>query len=84
MATKEYSEHFVETAKQVYASHRKELESNGMGKVIGIEPGSGEYVIGDTFLEVDQMSQERFGTKAIFFTRVGGGGAVRIPGVRLE
>ncbi|MDA1055328.1 MAG: hypothetical protein O3C40_33320 [Planctomycetota bacterium] len=83
MPTKEYSEQFVNAAKQVYASHREELESKDIGKVIGIEPESGEYVIGATFLEVDRKSQDRFGTKPVFFTRVGGGGAVRIPGVRV-
>lgn len=83
MSTKEYSEQFIDAAKQVYADHRDELESKDKGKVIGIEPESGEYVIGDTFLEVDKESQEKFGAKPVFFMRVGGGGAVRIPGARV-
>ena len=48
--------------------------------MIGLEPESGDYVLGESFLEVGQASHERFGTRPVYFFRVGGGGAVKIGG----
>lgn len=72
---------FVEAAKALYESRLKEqLEREHFGEVIAVEPESGEYVLGATFLEVDRECQSRFGAKPVYFFRVGGGGAVRIRG----
>jgi len=43
-------------------------------------PKSGDYVLGEWFLEVGQASHERFGTRPVYFFRIGGGGAVKIGG----
>ena len=72
---------FVDAAKTLYETKLKEqLECEHFGEVIALEPESGEYVLGGTFLEVDRQCQERFGAKPVYFFRVGGGGAVRIRG----
>ena len=77
---------FVEAARRVYDGELKEqLEKEHFGKVIAVEPESGDYVLGETFLDVDQTCQERFGTTPVYFFRVGGGGAMKIRGaVRRE
>jgi len=65
----------------VYEAKLKEqLEREHVGTVIAVEPESGDYVLGDTFFDVDQQSQQRFGSEPVYFFRVGGGGAMRIRG----
>ena len=72
---------FVENARKVYDELLKDqLEKEHLGKVIGLEPESGGYVLGESFLEVGQASHERFGTLPVYFFRIGGGGAVKIGG----
>lgn len=72
---------FVENARKIYDELlRDQLEKEHFGKVIGLEPESGSYVLGESFLEVGQASYERFGTRPVYFFRIGGGGAVKIGG----
>jgi hypothetical protein len=74
-------EQFVENAKKVYVDRLKDkLEQEAFGKIIALEPESGNYLLGDSFLAVGQASQDRFGDKPVYFFRVGGGGAVKIGG----
>jgi hypothetical protein len=72
---------FADAARKVYEARLKDqLEREHAGKVIAIEPVSGDFVLGDTYFDVDQQSQQRFGDKPVYFFRVGGGGAVKIRG----
>ncbi len=71
---------FAEAAKKVYDAKLKEqLEREHFGKVIAVEPESGDYVLGKTYGEVDRACRERFGAKPVHIFRVGGG-AVKIGG----
>ncbi len=72
---------FVEAARRVYDEKlRRPLEAEHPGKIIAIEPLSGDYVLGATTGEVDQACRQRFGAKPVHLFRVGGGGAVKIGG----
>ena len=75
----EASANVLETAKKLYEERWKtKLEAEHWGKIIAVEPESGDYVLGQTFREVDLARQAKFGTKMVYTFRVGGGGAVSI------
>ncbi len=72
---------FVEAARKVYAERwQSTLEREQFGKVIAVEPESGEYVLGSTLGEASKAARERFAKKPVHIFRVGGGGAVKIGG----
>ena len=68
---------FVQNAKKVYAQSLKhKLEPEHIGKIIGLEPESGDYELGDSLKEVGEKCYERFAPRLVYYFRVGGGGAV--------
>ena len=72
---------FADAARQVYdETLRSQLEAAHHGKIIAVEPESGDYVLGTTIGDVDAACRERFGSKPVHTFRVGGGGAVKIGG----
>ena len=72
---------FVESARKVYAERwQTTLEREQFGKVIAVEPESGEYVLGNTLSEASKAARQRFAKKPVHIFRVGGGGAVKIGG----
>ena len=72
---------FLDSAKRLYEDRwQTQLEATNFGKVIALEPESGDYVLGRDYREVDMVSRQRFGSKPVYIFRVGGGGAVRIGG----
>lgn len=72
----------VENAERVYdQTLRARLEADHFGSLIALDPESGDYVLAETFREIDAAAQRRFGNKPVHIFRVGGGGAVRIGGV---
>ncbi len=72
---------FVQNAKRVYADSLKDkLEAEHFGQIIGLEPESGDYELGDTFQIVGQKCRARFGARPVYYFRVGGGGAVKFGG----
>lgn len=76
---------FIEKAKKIYEErHRAKLEASDFGKVIALEPESGDYVLGKDFMDVFAAKRARFGEKYVYIFRIGGGGAVRIGGAHLN
>ncbi len=72
---------FVESARKAYADRwQATLEREQFGKVIAVEPESGEYVLGNTLSETSKAARQRFAKKPVHIFRVGGGGAVKIGG----
>ena len=65
----------METAKTIYEEKLKaQLEPEHVGKVIAVEPQSGDYVLGASLKEVDATCRTRFGSKPVRIFCVGGGG----------
>lgn len=72
----------VEAARRVYDEQLKtRLEAEHFGKVIAINPDTGDYVLGQDFAEVDAARRAQMGTRPVYVFRIGGGGAVKIGGV---
>ena len=65
----------METAKTIYEEKLKPiLEPQHIGKVIAVEPESGDYVLGASLTEVDAACRARFGSRPVRIFSVGGGG----------
>ncbi|MCY2987592.1 MAG: hypothetical protein NTY19_06975 [Planctomycetota bacterium] len=76
------TQELVRNAELVYDQRlRTRLETEHFGALIALDPESGDFVLADTFREIDVAAQHRFGNKPVHIFRVGGGGAVRIGGV---
>jgi hypothetical protein len=76
------TQELVRNAERVYDERlRARLETDHFGSLIALDPESGDFVLADTFREIDVAAQRRFGNKPVHIFRVGGGGAVRIGGV---
>lgn len=77
----EDQQRFVAAALKVYQDKLKDrLEADHFGEVIAVEPDSGDYVLGNSFGDVDRACRERFGATPVHIFRVGGKGAVKIGG----
>ena len=74
---------FAEAARKVYDEKlRADLEPEHNGKVIAVEPESGQYVLGASFKEVTDACRSKLGRKPVHIFCVGGGG-VKLFGSRL-
>ena len=70
---------FADRAEAIYAEMlQAQLEPEHTGKLIALEPDSGDYVLGSDYREVSQAAVEKFGSRLTHMFRVGGGGAVKI------
>jgi hypothetical protein len=75
------SQELIEKAEHVYdQTLRARLEADRFGSLIALDPESGDFVLAETFREIDVAAQRQFGNKPVPIFR-GGGGAVRIGGV---
>lgn len=82
MALDAKTQHLVTSAERVYETTlRSRLEAEHWGSLIALEPESGEFVLADSFREIDVAAQRRFGNKPVHIFRIGGGGAVKVGGV---
>ncbi|HEY2252308.1 MAG TPA: hypothetical protein VGH74_14640 [Planctomycetaceae bacterium] len=82
MALSPEIQEFVDKAERVYEARLKSrLEAEHFGDLIALEPESGDYVLANTFREIDVAAQQRFGSTPVHIFRIGGGGAVKIGGV---
>ena len=81
MMTKTQRDEFASRAERAYAEHLKQLlEPEHLGKLIAVEPDSGDYVLGKDLWELEAERERMFGSKLVHIFRVGGGPAVRIGG----
>ena len=56
---------------RLYRRLQAKLEKEHLGKVIAINPDSGEYVIGQDELETAKKAQKRFPRKPLDYFRIG-------------
>ena len=70
---------FEKKGDEVYQRLRRQLESQHKGKVIAIEPESGEYFLGADVLGVLQKAKKRFPQKIFHILRVGYPAVWRVP-----
>lgn len=72
---------FRNAAREIYDQQlREKLEAEHRGKVIALEPESGQFVMGATFDEISTAHRAKFGTKPVYILRIGGGSVVRPVG----
>lgn len=62
---------FIEKAKVIYEQLKPQLLPQHKGKMIAIEPESGDYALGRTITEARLALQQRHPGKVFFFMRVG-------------
>ena len=74
MALSPEAQAFVNRTERVYAATLKtRLEAEHFGSLIALEPESGDYVLANTFRDIDVAAQKRFGTRPVHIFRIGGG-----------
>lgn len=71
---------FHEQSREAYDTLRLDLEDQHPGAIIGLDPASREYVLGQSIGEVSKECQERFGEQPVYITRIGGGSPLRHQG----
>jgi hypothetical protein len=62
---------FSEKAHQVYDKIKDELIQEYKGKIVAIEPESGDYFIGDTKMEAGMQAKIKYPDKLFYFFKVG-------------
>ena len=62
---------FGEKGKQIYERIRPVLEPEYRGKIVAIEPESGDYFIGDTISEAGEKAREKHPDKVFYFAKIG-------------
>ena len=60
-----------EKGRKIYKRLRSKLESKYKGKIIAIEPDTGEYIIGNDELDAALKAQHKFPGKIFDFFRIG-------------
>lgn len=78
VAPKKMSE-FEKKGDEVYQRLKPQLERQHEGKVIAIEPESGEYFLGADVLGALQKAEKRFPQKIFHILRVGYPAVWRVP-----
>jgi hypothetical protein len=82
MALRRETQELVNRAERVYEEKLKSrLETEHLGELIALEPESSDYVLANTFREIDVAALQRFGSTPVHIFRIGGGGAVKVGGV---
>ena len=62
---------FVRKAKAIYETIREEMEENYMGKIVAIDPETGDYFIGNSGIEAGKKGREKYPDKIFFLIKVG-------------
>ena len=66
------TEIFAEKAEQIYNKrYKKEFEKLYKGKIVAIEPESGDYFIGDSKMEVAMKGKVKYPDRFFYFLRIG-------------
>mgnify|MGYP001603750985 CR=1 FL=1 len=73
MGWAEFDRMALERIKEV----EKVLLSEHKGKIIVVEPESGDYFLGETLREANRKALEKHPDKVFFATRLGGGNVIR-------
>lgn len=76
--TDEERREFSEKAQRVYRDRlQADLERDHFGKVLALDPESGEYAIGLTFGQASSAFRGQFGTRPAYYLQIGGGNFLR-------
>ncbi len=62
---------YFDKGERLYRKLRSQLEKQHLGKVVAIDPNSGEYVIGRDELDAAQKAKEKFPGKLLDYFRIG-------------
>jgi len=62
---------FARKADAIYETVREEMEKNYMGKIVAVDPESGDYFIGDTGVEAGSKGREKYPGRIFFLVKVG-------------
>jgi hypothetical protein len=62
---------FARKAKAIYETIRDEMEANYKGKIVAIDPETGDYFIGNSGIEAGDKAREKYPDKIFFLVRVG-------------
>ena len=65
---------------EVYAKILPQLTKTQFGKIVAIEPESGDYFVGETMGLALEKAEAKYPTKPFFFKRVGAKAAIFIGG----
>jgi|GEM_PF-6793703 hypothetical protein len=76
--TDEQRREFGEKAQRVYREHlQTDLERDHLGKVLALDPESGEHAVGLTFGLASTAFRDQFGTRPAYYLQIGGGNFLR-------
>ena len=62
---------YLKKGERLYQKLRAQLEKDHAGKILAIDPESGEYVIGFDELDAARKAQKRFPGKLLDYFRIG-------------
>lgn len=57
--------------KQIYATLQEKLEPEHRGKIVVIDPDTGDYFLGDTLLEADRKARQKHPDKVFYAVKIG-------------
>jgi peptide subunit release factor RF-3 len=57
--------------KQIYAALREKLEPEHKGRIVVIDPDTGDYFLGDTLLEADKKARRKYPGKVFYAVKIG-------------
>lgn len=69
---------FARKAKAIYETIRDDMEANYKGKIVAIDPETGDYFIGNSGIEAGDKAREKYPDKRFFLIRVGARAYTRI------
>ncbi|MBC7264319.1 MAG: hypothetical protein H5T64_08155 [Chloroflexi bacterium] len=64
-------EAFEAKGRQVYEKIKAQLEKNSPGEIVAIEPESGEYFVGKTLGQANDLAFAKYPDKWMYFVRIG-------------
>jgi len=61
----------VSKGKQVYEALQEKLEPEHKGRIVVIDPDTGDYFLGDTLLEADKKARRKYPGKVFYAVKIG-------------
>ena len=71
---------FKEKSIEVYEKLKPELEKKYHGRIVAIEPYSGDYFVGDKVIEAGDKGKEKYPDRIFYFVRPGFRAVYRVGG----
>jgi hypothetical protein len=61
----------ISKGEQIYAALQEQLEPEHKGRIVVIDPDTGDYFLGDTLLEADTKARHRYPGKIFYAVKIG-------------